>query len=152
MCTQEVTLLRLFHEKQKSSTDGIEFSYTHTVNMVEKTQSSYMKVHPVEPWTNNKTINNAMCSGYKEVPQRCTKYTLFGLMLHISHTGWVKSTGQMYETPRWNMTEPIRNNMPQVDVKTLRKLVKAYTDKSGGLNIQYVPDAVCQVKDYTTEQ
>lgn len=50
------------------------------------------------------------------------------------------------------MTEPTGNNMPQAYVKTLRKLVEAYTDTSRGLNIQYVPDAVCQVKDYTIEQ
>jgi hypothetical protein len=50
------------------------------------------------------------------------------------------------------MTEPTGNNMTQADVKTLRKLVKAYTDTSEGLSIQYVPDAMCQVKDYTIEQ
>jgi hypothetical protein len=61
-------------------------------------------------------------------------------------------TGQMYERPRWNMTEHTRNNMPQADIKTLRKLAKAYTSMSRGLNIQYVPDTVQQAKDYTIEQ
>lgn len=53
----------------------------------------------------------------------------------------------MYERSRWEKRKYTGNNKCQLDIEMLKKVVKVYTHRLRGLDIQLIPSALGGVSD-----
>jgi hypothetical protein len=60
-----------------------------------------------------------------------------------------KVTGRTHDTPRLEKKKSTSNNARQTHVKIVKKLVKAYTHRSRGPDIQHIPVAGGWIKGRT---
>jgi hypothetical protein len=59
----------------------------------------------------------------------------------------MKVASWMYERSRWEKRKYTGNNKCQLDIEMLKKVVKVYTHRLRGLDIQLIPSALGGVSD-----